>query len=349
MTKQDEFVSLKDSIKDLDVKHTSHKSTMPMSFAAPDGMSLTRRRALFSHSFTGISTHHVVMSSSGFAHNHDRRRYIDDYALRLIDDLTNRPVDPMFMDARLSKQPVKPFNLWFTRAIVFLLCVSIGTVGSQFVRKLHTDPRKAIRSSLANELSGYTSRFDKLVEEVTSLRNNVDHESQKITTPEEDEVSKSDDMVNGTHAVEGSGITLTIANPISASSDVNSGSLPRESNGARMRLVTDRDIQQFVSLLWEAGAEAISVNGHRLGAQTSIRVAGQTILIGVNQTQSPYVIEVIGDSDDLIKQCNDMKRMKWYASLVNAGINPQVSPSRVIRLSAANTGDISFANERIRR
>ena len=156
-------------------------------------------------------------------------------------------------------------------------------------------------------------------------------------------------MVNGTHAVEGSGITLTIANPISASSDVNSGSLPRESNGARMRLVTDRDIQQFVSLLWEAGAEAISVNGHRLGAQTSIRVAGQTILIGVNQTQSPYVIEVIGDSDDLIKQCNDMKRMKWYASLVNAGINPQVSPSRVIRLSAANTGDISFANERIRR
>ncbi|RIY28096.1 hypothetical protein CJI52_00655, partial [Bifidobacteriaceae bacterium WP022] len=148
-----------------------------------------------------------------------------------------------------------------------------GTVGSQFVRKLHTDPRKAIRSSLANELSGYTSRFDKLVEEVTLLRNNVDHESQKITTPEEDEVSKSDDMVNGTHAVEGSGITVTIANPISASSDVNSGSLPRESNGARMRLVTDRDIQQFVSLLWKAGAEAISVNGHRLGAQTSIRVA----------------------------------------------------------------------------
>ena len=322
---------------------------MPESFAALDGIALSRRRALFSKSFTGLESHHVVLTADRFAHSHDRRRYIDDYALRLIDDLTNRPVDPLFMDARLGKQPVKPWHKWFTRIIVFLICIAIGTVGSQFVRRLHTDPRKAIRSSLANELVGYTNRFDKLVKEVTQLRNSVDHESQRITTAEEDEVSKSDDMVNGTHAVEGSGVTLTIANPLSARSDTNNGSLPRENNGARMRLVTDRDIQKLVSTLWEAGAEAISVNGHRIGAQTSIRIAGQTILVGVNQTQSPYVIEAIGDTNELMRAFNAAKRVRWYTSLLNAGINPQISPFRVIKLNAASTGDINFASERNRR
>lgn len=351
MTKQSTLHSISDSAKDRDSAdgHTS-VSDMPVSFEASAGIVLSRRRALFSDSFKWLDAHHVSMNSShSFVNHHDRRRYIDDYALRLIDDLTNRPVDPLFMDARLSKQPVKPLNRWITRIIVFLICIAIGTVGSQFVRKLHTDPRKAIRTSLANELTGYTNRFDNLVKEVTLLRNSVDHESDRITTPEEDQVSKSDDMINGTRSVEGSGVTLTIANPLSAATDSNSASLPREASAARMRVITDRDIQMFVSVLWEAGAEAIAVNGHRIGAQTSIRVAGQTILVGVNQTQSPYVIEAIGDTGELLKVFNMLKRCRWYAALVNAGINPQISSSRVIRLSAASTGDINFASERGRK
>ena len=42
----------------------------------------------------------------------------------------------------------------------------------------------------------------------------------------------------------------------------------------------DADLQTLVSLLWQAGAEAIAINGNRLGVQTSIRTAGSTILIG---------------------------------------------------------------------
>lgn len=347
MAQHDVFNNAVNSVKDSEFGLP--KANLPEAFLAPEGIMLSKRRALFSNSFSGLESHHITFNNQHFAHNRDRSRYIDGFALRLIDDLTNRPVDPMFMDARLSKQPIKPFNLWFTRIVVFIICIAIGTVGSQFVRKLHTDSRKQIRSSLANELVGYTTRFDKLVKEVNNLRNNVDNESKRIIMPEKDEVSKSDDMLNGTRAVEGSGVTLTIANPISANNDANAGSLPRESHGARIRLVTDRDIQIFVSLLWKAGAEAISVNGHRIGAQTSIRIAGQTILIGVNQTQSPYIIEAIGSTDELMREYNAIKRLRWYTTLINAGINPQISPSRVIKLSAASTGDINFANERSRR
>ena len=105
-------------------------------------------------------------------------------------------------------------------------------------------------------------------------------------------------MVNGVLPVQGEGITLTIANPISVSGDNADSSLPRE-NGSQVRVVTDSDLQVLVSLLWQSGAEAIAINGYRLGVQTSIRTAGTTILIGVNSVQSPYRIEAIGNSSAL--------------------------------------------------
>lgn len=74
------------------------------------------------------------------------------------------------------------------------------------------------------------------------------------------------------------GIVLTVANPLSVSGDNADSSLPRE-NGSQVRVVTDSDLQLLVSLLWQSGAEAIAINGNRLGVQTSIRTAGSTILI----------------------------------------------------------------------
>lgn len=331
--------------EDVEASDSIVDDQMP-SFPAADGSQMIRRRAAFSKSVFGLKAYHSTQVHNHLVRHHDRRRYVDDYSLRLIDDLINRPVDPLFMDARLNKQKVSGFSLWATRIIVFIVCVAVGTVGTQFVRRLHVDTRKAIRTSLANELVGHTTKFDNLLKEVTKLRNSVDRESKRITTPEENQVTKNDDMVNGVNPVEGPGISITIANPISAGSGSSEGSLPRESMGARMRVVTDRDIQTFVSLLWEGGAEAIAVNGHRLGVQTSIRIAGQAILIGVNQTQSPYVIEAIGDANTLASKIYDKKHSAWYSSLTNAGINPQISYSSKLKLPVAGTGDIRFAQKK---
>lgn len=332
-----------------DVNNTDN-SVIPESFPAPTVILFSKRRAVFSKSVFALGPHHVTNSSYNFSNHNEKRRRIEDYSLRLIDDLSNRPVDPLFMDSRLNKQNVSKINLWITRIIVFIICVALGTVGSQFVRKLHTDSRKAIRLSLANELTSHASRFDNLVKDVTRLRASVDRESKRINTPYENQVDKSDNMTNGTHGVVGPGIVLTIANPISTNNDVSSGNIPREmTKGERIRVVTDRDIQIFVSILWDAGAEAISINGHRIGAQTSIRTAGSTILIGVNQTQSPYTIEAIGDSSSLIEKLNSQKRSPWFVSLSDAGINPQISKSNTLKLSAAGTGEINFAKELLSR
>ena len=80
--------------------------TIPESFPAPTVVLFSKRRAVFSKSVFGLGAHHVTNSSYTFSSHRDRHRRLEDYSLRLIDDLSNRPVDPLFMDSRLNKQNV---------------------------------------------------------------------------------------------------------------------------------------------------------------------------------------------------------------------------------------------------
>lgn len=271
-----------------------------------------------------------------------RRPQLEDDSLRLIDDLTNRPMDPMFSDSRLDKRPKSAFRVWSTRVIVFIICVAVGFSGSIIVQILHTDPRKEIRSSLAKELTQQTKHLNTLNSEVSSLRVKVENQSKKLSNTTKDDTLTYDEMATGTIPVTGPGITLTIANPLAANSDTTSGSLPRESS-SNIRVVTDGDLQVFIQILWQAGAEAISINGYRLGVQTSVRTAGQTILVGVNQVQSPYKIQAIGDASALASAVGEKSQRSLYTTLKGAGIYPQITTSKSITLEAASSSEISYA------
>lgn len=271
-----------------------------------------------------------------------RRPQLEDDSLRLIDDLTNRPMDPMFSDSRLDKRPKSAFRVWSTRVIVFIICVAVGFSGSIIVQILHTDPRKEIRSSLAKELTQQTKHLNTLNSEVSSLRVKVENQSKKLANTTKNDTLTYDEMATGTIPVTGPGITLTIANPLAANSDTASGSLPRESS-SNIRVVTDGDLQVFIQILWQAGAEAISINGYRLGVQTSVRTAGQTILVGVNQVQSPYKIQAIGDASALASAVGEKSQRSLYTTLKGAGIYPQITTSKSITLEAASSSEISYA------
>ena len=55
----------------------------------------------------------------------------------------------------------------------------------------------------------------------------------------------------------------------------------------------------MVNSLWAAGAEAVSINGQRLGPTTAIRFAGEAVLVDFRPVTSPYEISAIGDPDTL--------------------------------------------------
>lgn len=64
-------------------------------------------------------------------------------------------------------------------------------------------------------------------------------------------------------------------------------------------IIHNTDLESVVNELKIAGAEAISINGNRVLANTSIRCVGPVILINDQKIASPFVIKVIGNAQYL--------------------------------------------------
>jgi uncharacterized protein YlxW (UPF0749 family) len=92
-------------------------------------------------------------------------------------------------------------------------------------------------------------------------------------------------MVGGRTAVTGPGVRVVVDN---ADEGVADGGV-----------VLDRDLQQLVNALWQAGAEAIAINGQRITSLTAIRHAGRAITVNFRSLSRPYVIDAIGNPDTL--------------------------------------------------
>ena len=58
-------------------------------------------------------------------------------------------------------------------------------------------------------------------------------------------------------------------------------------------------LELTINELWAAGAEAIAVNGYRIGNTSGFSCAGTTILIDTKRLAPPYIIEAIGDPKNL--------------------------------------------------
>ena len=92
-------------------------------------------------------------------------------------------------------------------------------------------------------------------------------------------------MVTATTPVHGPGITVTLTD--------------RSGPGKGSGTVRDQDLAMVVNALWAAGADAISINGQRIGPDTFVRTAGSVILVNVTPVSSPYEVCAIGDSNAL--------------------------------------------------
>ena len=94
----------------------------------------------------------------------------------------------------------------------------------------------------------------------------------------------------------GPGLRVTLANAESSADQDPVGETTEEAAGGRVR---DGDLQLVVNALWAAGAEAVSINGQRLGPTSAIRFAGEAVLVDFRPVTNPYEISAIGDPDTL--------------------------------------------------
>ncbi|OKL49984.1 DUF881 domain-containing protein [Boudabousia marimammalium] len=132
--------------------------------------------------------------------------------------------------------------------------------------------------------------------------------------------------VTSLSAVSGPGIRVVIsdANYIAASDP--------EADSKR---VQDRDLQTIINQLWQSGAEAVTVNGIRVGPQTAIRAAGGAVLVNLTPVSSPYQIDAIGSRNDLLKGLSTGSAADFLGILqTRYGITTEITQQTDIRMRA---------------
>lgn len=80
------------------------------------------------------------------------------------------------------------------------------------------------------------------------------------------------------------------------------GEIPVHGPGLEIRIdgsIMDFELQDALNSLRNAGAEAISLNGYRIVASTSIASRRQGLVIDGHMVSSPFVLLAIGDPDQL--------------------------------------------------
>ena len=97
----------------------------------------------------------------------------------------------------------------------------------------------------------------------------------------------------GSVAASGPAVRVTLSDAPVAAAATDSAA---QDNGGQ---VLDTDLQHVVNALWASGAEAVAVNGQRVTALTSIRSAGDAIVVDFRPVDPPYTVTAIGDPDTL--------------------------------------------------
>jgi len=99
--------------------------------------------------------------------------------------------------------------------------------------------------------------------------------------------------------------------------------------------ISDNDLQLLVNGLWYAGAEAIAINGNRLGSLSSIRTASGAITVNFRSIGPPYEITAIGDTESLRDRFTDIAAGQYWATREQqAGVSFSVQGSNDLEVAA---------------
>lgn len=166
-----------------------------------------------------------------------------------------------------------------------LAWITQGTFSSRS-RYLSPDQLGRVQASfqpMTEETAKMAAEVTKLREEKTALENAMGDKNKegKLLNESLQELK----LFAGLTEVEGPGLSITLRDA------------PRTQSNAldTDKAIHDQDVLRVVNELWNAGAEAISVNNQRISAGSNIRCVGTVILIDDVRVAPPIVIRAIGD------------------------------------------------------
>jgi uncharacterized protein YlxW (UPF0749 family) len=274
-----------------------------------------------------------------------------DESMTLLTSMMERPLDPGYAAAaaRREREGLPPST--GTRTLVVLsAALVIGlllTLGAQALRTPSTTAAKA-KAELVAQIESRRAAADRQERQLTALQAQVDQlQAKALNNGQASSLgSRLDTLANaaGAVAVKGPGLQVVLDN--AQGSDTNSADgNPRTGTTSDDGKVFSKDLQIVVNGLWEAGAEAISVNGQRLTSKSAIRFAGEAILVNYRPLVRPYTISAIGDSARLQVEFADNDGGAYARALHdNYGIRVSIDRAASLTLPAASSLSVRSAS-----
>ncbi|UOY02563.1 DUF881 domain-containing protein [Blastococcus sp. PRF04-17] len=206
--------------------------------------------------------------------------------------------------------------------------------------------REEVRAALVDDIQKESALSDDLAAQLEGLRAEVASSRAELLAASAvgqealDRLTVAEQSAAAVR-VTGPGMLVTLANADpKADDDPVGGDAEVDPRGR----VQDGDLQLVVNALWAAGAEAISINGQRLGPTTAIRFAGEAVLVDFRPVSNPYEVSAIGDPETLSREFLTSTEVIALAELsASLGLRFDFSREEELTLPAANIPELRNA------
>jgi uncharacterized protein YlxW (UPF0749 family) len=259
-------------------------------------------------------------------------------------------LDPAYAQAAAAgaagRRPKRP--RWRARALVALTMGIAGLLVSVTYDQAAAGAkgREQVRGALIGDIDHESAVSDDLQGQLDALSRQVTRTRDELLTHSTvgqralDELARAE---QGSAAVQvtGPGLLVTLANADPKANADPVGGTAQDNPQGRVR---DGDLQLVVNALWAAGAEAVSINGQRLGPLTAIRFAGEAVLVDFKPVNNPYEVSAIGNPDTLASKFLVSPEVSSLAVISETfGLRFDYSRKDELTLPAASTPELRTA------
>lgn len=217
------------------------------------------------------------------------------YAPDFLTELFRNPLDPGYAAAaaRRREQPPTPGRRRAGRALTAVVLVVLGFLFAVAYRKtVEEEPsRSQARSGLVAQIKQRQAETDRLTARAEQLRGEVSRQRDAALSSSDAARLRDLEARTGLGRVRGDGVVVQLADA-PGNPDAVTGA-----GGSGPGRVLYRDLQLVANALWAAGAEAIAVNDQRLTSTSTIRSAGEAILVDFRPVTGPYKVSAIGPGE----------------------------------------------------
>ncbi|MDN5686445.1 MAG: DUF881 domain-containing protein [Brachybacterium sp.] len=201
-------------------------------------------------------------------------------------------------------------------ALVMMLC------GVLFATTARISGGESIRDESGDVVSVLTERgrtIEELTDEVADKRARIDELSAAGGDARVQERSTQVAEAVGLREVSGPALEITLtdapAGTLGTMDDVEPDDL----------VVHQQDMESYINALWAGGAEAMMLQDQRVVAGSAFRCAGNTLLLEGRVYSPPFVITVIGPTEQMLAALDDTSGVQVYREWVDyVGLGEQI-------------------------